>query len=78
MILKYMIINYSKYLSSDPQTSPVSVLIEETLCNRWRPFQKTTTSQHAELWSPVPTETSTIQLPHLRLRISAEERVETM
>lgn len=39
------------------------------LSNRWRPLQKTTTDQKANLWSPVPMDTSTKQLLNVRLRV---------
>lgn len=39
-----------------------------SLCNGWKPLQKTTTNQNEKLCRQVPLDTSTKQAPHLTLR----------
>lgn len=40
--------------------------------NRLRQLQKTTTNPDIEVWSPIPTDTTAKQLPHLRLEEHCE------
>lgn len=57
---------YSKYLSSYPQVSYSSPSHQgQFSLKQTETISEKTTNQNVELWSPVPTDTSIVQLSHL-------------
>jgi hypothetical protein len=69
---------HSKHLALYPQThvslTPSPLIKKMAVDNKRRPLKKTSANQTAVLWSPVPMDTSTTQLGHLRHRYHCKRR----